>query len=74
MLPESVARYRAEYRENEILHTGQFAGQYSAGSMTNNLTPIDFSIVRRMYPQGLLEDYYFTGDPRSFQLALRLAF
>ena len=59
----------AQYREREILHSGPYIGQYSAGSYTNNTYPIDFAVVRRMFPQGLLEDYYFTGDPRSLAVA-----
>ena len=58
-----------QYRENEILHSGTYRGQYSAGSYTNNSQPIPFANVRRMFPQGLLEDYYLTGDARSLEVA-----
>jgi hypothetical protein len=57
------------YRENEILHTGSYRGQYQAGSIQSHASPIPFNVVRRMYPQGLLDDYYLTGDERSLAVA-----
>jgi hypothetical protein len=62
-----------QYRENEILHAGSRRGQYSAGIDTQASTPIDFNIVRRMYPQGLVEDYLVTGDARSLAVAREIA-
>jgi hypothetical protein len=58
-----------QYRENEILHTGTRRGQYSAGIDRQATTPIDFNIVRRMYAQGLVEDYLVGGDARSLEVA-----
>lgn len=62
-----------QYRENEIIHSGKFKGQYSAGSSRNNAQPIPISILRRMYIEGLIEHYYLTGDPRSFEVAREIA-
>lgn len=62
-----------QYRENEILHTGTRRGQYSAGIDRQATTPIDFNIVRRMYAQGLVEDYLVTGDARSLDVAREIA-
>ncbi len=61
------------YRENEIIHTGTRRGQYSAPPDTEATNPIDFNIVRRMYPQGLVEDYLMTGDTRSLDVAKEMA-
>jgi hypothetical protein len=58
-----------QYRESEILHTGTRRGQYSAGVDRQATTPIDFNIVRRMYAQGLVEDFLVTGDARSLEVA-----
>jgi hypothetical protein len=62
-----------QYRENEILHAGSRRGQYSAGGDREATTPIDFNIVRRMYPQGLVEDYLVGGDARSLEVARAIA-
>jgi hypothetical protein len=59
----------SQFRENEVLHSGTYRGQYHAGSYTSHTMPISFAIVRRMYILGLLEDYYFTGDARSLEVA-----
>jgi hypothetical protein len=58
-----------QYRENEIVHSGTYRGQYQAGSITGHSIPIPFNVVRRMYAQGLLDDYYFSGDDRSLAVA-----
>jgi hypothetical protein len=58
-----------QYRENEILHSGTYRGQYQAGSITGHGLPIPINVVRRMYAQGLLDDYYFSGDDRSLAVA-----
>jgi hypothetical protein len=63
----------AEYREREIVQSGARKGTYSAGTDTEATTPIDFNIVRRMYAQGLVEDYLFTGDARSLEVARTIA-
>jgi hypothetical protein len=62
-----------EYREHEILHTGARKGSYSAAPDTEATTPLDFNIVRRMYAQGLVEDYLATGDARSLEVAKEIA-
>ncbi len=62
-----------QYRENEILHSGAYRGQYNAGTVTTNANPIPFNVVRRMFVQGLLEDWYVTGDQRSFDVAKEIA-
>src|SRR5687767_7744340 len=62
-----------QYRENEILHSGTYRGQYRAGAITSNGIPIAINTIRRMYPQGLLEDYWFSGDPRSLEVAREIA-
>jgi hypothetical protein len=63
----------AEYREREIVQAGARRGTYSAGQDTETTTPLDFNIVRRMYAQGLVEDYLFTGDARSLEIARSIA-
>jgi hypothetical protein len=67
--PRQVAIELSKYREQEILHSGAFAGQYRGGRRSQNTTPLLLDTIRRIYPQGLLEDHYFTGDPRSLQVA-----
>jgi len=57
------------YREKEIIHSGANRGQYFSGAAI----PIPISVIRRMYPEGLLEDYYLTGDPRSLEVAREIA-
>lgn len=74
--PELVERIDAEvkkYREDEIVHTGRARGTYSAAPDTESTTPIDFNIVRRMYAQGLVEDYLVSGDARSLEVAKEIA-
>jgi hypothetical protein len=61
------------YRDVEIVQTGSRKGTYSAGQDTETTTPIDFNIVRRMYAQGLVEDYLVTGDGRSLEVARAIA-
>ena len=61
------------YRESEVLHAGAYRGQYHAGSITAHAQPIPFNVVRRAYVLGLLEDFYVTGDRRSFDVAKELA-
>ena len=72
--PDSAwSRIRNEvttYRENEILHSGTYRGQYNAGTYAGAQgIPIPIGIIRRMYPQGLLEDYWLSGDQRSLDVA-----
>ncbi len=61
------------YRENEIAHGDGNKGSYSAAPDTEATTPLDFNIVRRMYAQGLVEDYLVTGDARSLEVAKEIA-
>lgn len=58
-----------QYREREVVHSGPYRGQYHAGQHTTNTYPMWPQQVRRLYVQGLLEDYYLTGDERSFEVA-----
>lgn len=74
--PDLVERIDAEvvqYRENEIVHSGRARGTYCAPPDTESTTPIDFNIVRRMYAQGLVEDYLVSGDARSLEVAKEIA-
>jgi hypothetical protein len=74
--PDLVERIDAEvtrYREAEIVHSGRARGTYSAPPDTESTTPIDFNIVRRMYAQGLVEDYLVSGDQRSLEVAKEIA-
>jgi hypothetical protein len=62
-----------QYREREIVSSGAQRGTYSAGQDTETSTPLDFNIVRRMYTQGLVEDYLVIGDARSLDVARAIA-
>ncbi|MBI3321452.1 MAG: hypothetical protein HYZ91_04200, partial [Candidatus Omnitrophica bacterium] len=61
-----------QYRENEILHAGPYRGQYSAGVNATNTSPMQVATIRRMFIQGLLEDYYVSGDARSLAVATEM--
>ena len=75
--PETVFRRIREelmqYRELEIIHSGVFRGHYLAGSIRRASKPMQINVIRRLYVQGLLEDFYFTGDRRSFEVARAMA-
>ena len=75
--PDSILRRIREevvqYRDYEIVHSGPFRGHYLAGHIRRASIPMELSVVRRLYVQGLLEDYYFSGDRRSFDVAREMA-
>jgi hypothetical protein len=77
-LPNRLVQELNVFRESEILHTGtieaNFKGQFRGNLISgSNTWPMHINVVRRQFVTGLLEDYYYSGDQRSFDVAKELA-
>ena len=63
------------FRTREIVQDGPYRGQYDGPAVTDPPPglPIDIARLRRMYAEGLIEDYWLTGDPGSLTVARWIA-